>query len=485
MKRTLLIVASFGFTVCFFSTLGSAQSCAPPWSATTTYSSPGQAVSENGVNFKNNWWTQGDDPATHNGGPGSGQPWTSTGNCGACTTVPTVPTGLTAPSTTSCSATLTWTASTVPANCNAPTYSVTKNGMVIASNLSGTSFTVPALSPSTTFSFAVLATDKAGPSNPSAALNVTTHPGSCGPVGTGGKLFAPYIDMGLGASENVVATAQAAGLKGITLAFLVSSGNCNFGWGGVGGTLPTDNLPNGTSMQTVVQQLQANGMQIIISFGGAVGSITGGCTSASALQSNLQQVISRYNVKMLDFDMEASDTLGNGPGLQPLDQALKALKTANPGLTVSYTLPVEPFGLINTGLAVLQQAHADNFNPDVINVMAMDYGSANDNNGQMGLDATLAAQNTHNQVQTAGLTSSIGVTPMAGVNDGGIEVFQLADANTLLNFAESNSYITRIALWSFSRDNGSCPTNPGFAQATCSGISQSNFQFSQTFEAFQ
>ncbi|MCI0998424.1 hypothetical protein, partial [Pseudomonas corrugata] len=32
-------------------------------------------------NYTANWWTQGDDPATHSGATGSGQPWTSTGAC--------------------------------------------------------------------------------------------------------------------------------------------------------------------------------------------------------------------------------------------------------------------------------------------------------------------------------------------------------------------------------------------------------------------
>jgi|SRR5260370_1114831 len=187
---------------------------------------------------------------------------------------------------------------------------------------------------------------------------------------------------------------------------------------------------------------------------------------------------------MLDFDMEASDTLGDGAGLPPLIQALKRLKAANSGVVVSFTLPVLPAGLINTGLAVLNEAAKDGFNPDVINVMAMDYGSANDNNGQMGLDATLAAQNTHSQAMAAGLSSNIGLTVMIGINDTNTEVFQLADANTVLNFTSSNTYITRLAFWSFGRDNGGCP-NQGFASPTCSGIAQNNFQFSQSFEAFK
>ena len=57
-----------------------ATTCATAWSAATVYTAGGQS-SENSVNYQANWWTQGDDPATHNGGAGSGQPWTSLGAC--------------------------------------------------------------------------------------------------------------------------------------------------------------------------------------------------------------------------------------------------------------------------------------------------------------------------------------------------------------------------------------------------------------------
>ena len=60
--------------------------CAP-WSASTAYNA-GATVTENGVTYKANWWTQGNDPATSNGPTGSGQPWTITT---ACSTTPTPP----------------------------------------------------------------------------------------------------------------------------------------------------------------------------------------------------------------------------------------------------------------------------------------------------------------------------------------------------------------------------------------------------------
>jgi len=46
-----------------------AATCAAAWSAGTAYSG-GAVASENGVNYLANWWTQGDDPATHSGPTG-------------------------------------------------------------------------------------------------------------------------------------------------------------------------------------------------------------------------------------------------------------------------------------------------------------------------------------------------------------------------------------------------------------------------------
>lgn len=57
-----------------------ATTCAAAWSSATAYTA-GQQASENGTNYTANYWTQGNDPATSNGGSGTGQPWTSNGAC--------------------------------------------------------------------------------------------------------------------------------------------------------------------------------------------------------------------------------------------------------------------------------------------------------------------------------------------------------------------------------------------------------------------
>jgi len=62
------------------SSSGSGSGCAAAWSSTSVYTA-GMTASENGINYLANWWTQGQNPATNNGGAGSGQPWTSQGAC--------------------------------------------------------------------------------------------------------------------------------------------------------------------------------------------------------------------------------------------------------------------------------------------------------------------------------------------------------------------------------------------------------------------
>ncbi len=67
----------------------SGGSCWPAWNASTAYTG-GSQVSRNGQNYQAAYWTQGNDPATNSGPPGSGQPWIPMGSCsGGPTATPT------------------------------------------------------------------------------------------------------------------------------------------------------------------------------------------------------------------------------------------------------------------------------------------------------------------------------------------------------------------------------------------------------------
>jgi chitodextrinase len=64
-------------------TITGAPSCtAPQWNATTAYNTNNE-VQYSGIKYKANWWTQNQRPDLNNGGPGTGQPWTSLGACNA------------------------------------------------------------------------------------------------------------------------------------------------------------------------------------------------------------------------------------------------------------------------------------------------------------------------------------------------------------------------------------------------------------------
>ncbi len=447
---------------------GTGGSCAAAWVSTQVYTA-GMQASVAGVNYQANYWTQGNNPSTNNGGAGSGAPWTAIGSCttGTCTVVPSTPGGLTSPSQTSSSVSLSWNASSSGANCTVQ-YRVFLNG-TLNQTVTGTSATVGGLAASTSYQFSVAAIDQAGTSAQSGTVSATTKA-----AGTGGGTarFAPYADISLGSGSQIVANAQAAGLKAVTLAFLVDGG-CVANWGGLGGNVSNATFPNGTTVKSAIDGLVANGVAVIISWGGANGSIASSCSSASQIQAMYQSVFNAYpNITGQDFDVEG------GINNTAVAQALAGLKAANPGKQISLTLPVLPTGLVTAGLNIVSACHSAGFHPDTINVMAMDYGSANDNGGNMLLSAQQAAQATRNQTG-----DNIGITPMIGVNDTNTEIFTLSNASGLVSWAQGQTYVNRLAFWSLARDNGGC-ANQGFASATCSGVAQSTWQFSSLFKVF-
>jgi chitinase len=170
-------------------------SCDTPWSSTAVYTA-GMTASVNGENYVANFWTQGNNPSTNNGGAGSGEPWTATGACSSCSAKPATPTGLAASGTTQSGTNLSWTPVTPPASCSV-SYTVLQNGTSIATTTSA-SDAVTNLTPSTTYSFTVEATDSAGASSASSAVNVTTSASSCKTV--------PSAPAGLAASGTTDAT---------------------------------------------------------------------------------------------------------------------------------------------------------------------------------------------------------------------------------------------------------------------------------------
>jgi len=394
------------------------------------------------------------------------------------TSVPTVPTDLAASATSSSSTLLSWHGSSVPGGGAVTGYSIFEDGHQIATT-TGTSYRVGGLTPDTDYHFTVTATDAVGSSVQTGAVAVHTTV----PLRStdDGHMFSPYIDMAMSQDADLTAVSHASGIQNFTLAFMLAS-NQGIGWQGQG-TITDDTLSNGTTMLQQVQAVQAAGGHITISFGGAAGTEAAlAATSANQLQAQYQSVIDRYHVDSIDFDIEGA-AVADQHSLSLRDQALVGLQAANPGLKVSFTLPVLPTGLTADGLHVLQQAQVDGVRIDRVNIMTMDYGQSVDNNGQMGVSAIQATQATEQQLASIGLNAKIGITPMIGVNDIASEVFTKADAQALVNFAKTDPHVDMLAMWSVARDNGNS-AGAHYASSDSSGIAQQPFEFSSIFHQY-
>lgn len=81
----------------------------------------------------------------------------------------------------------------------------------------------------------------------------------------------------------------------------------------------------------------------------------------------------------------------------------------------------------------------------------------------------------------------IGLTPMVGVNDISVEVFSLADAQKVLNFAngEGKDYVAFLGFWSLNRDANDCKGGDGEVDLEVStGIVQGKWGFSLVLGVF-
>jgi hypothetical protein len=292
-------------------------------------------------------------------------------------------------------------------------------------------------------------------------------------------VFAPYVDTGL-SNTTLTTVASAYGTQFFELAFVDGAGCA---W----------SLPNQSSWQSQISALQGEGGDVSISFGGYTvdtdnADLGAQCSSASAMATQVESVVTTMNVTHLDFDIESNEET-NSADLTLTAQALALVRSwasANgKQLAISYTIPVLPTGLTSSGETVLTTAHANGFTPNVVNIMTMDYGTSGTEMGtaaNQALDATAGQLESIYGISASAAYAMLGNTPMIGQNDTSSEIFTVADASTVESYAAQKG-IALLSFWAEGRDNDGCP-NAGYASSTCSGISQSNGAFTQAFQAF-
>ncbi len=367
------------------------------WSASIAYTA-GAVVLDQGKTYTANWWTQGNEPVTNNGGAGSGQPWTLSSGC---STTPPPPTPTPPPPT-------------------------------------------PTPPPPT-------------PTPPA-------------PAPSGSTFYGPYKDItvSMNWNTNVISTAvtgtlspvlsvKPAKLKEITWAF--ATGACGSeNWGG---------LQAAAVASANVQAFVSAGVKYVISTGGAAGSFT------CANDTDFETFVNRYassSLAGIDFDIEAGQTSAD---IDNLVARVKASQSKHPGLRWSFTLATlggnSPQSLGSMGVTVMASIKSHGLTNYIVNLMAMDYGSAIASNCtlnssgkcDMGKSAIQSAVNLHNYYGVP--YSAIEITPMIGGNDATDETFSIADASTLSSWVKANGG-AGIHFWSLDRDHDCAP---GYASATC------------------
>jgi len=401
---------------------------------------------------------------------------TLTGPGGSPPSSPAVPAGLAVTGVTSSSASLSWTEAS--GSDPAASYDVYENGSLAASAKT-TSATVTGLAAGTTYQFTVAAVDAAGNSSaPSAAVSATTSGSSGASSNWRSPVYLMPLDNNPPAAAQIAGIMTATGEKDFMLSFVLDSGGCTPAWDGSSSQL----VSSDTTVAALVSAIRAAGGDAGVSFGGYNGTELGqDCSSASALASAYQSVITKYRLTHVDFDIE-NTALGDTANELKRFQAIAILEGEDPGLVVSLTIPMTSVGLPGTGTGEIQQAITAGARIDVVGIEDFDYGLTSGT--QVSSDETVASD-VAGQLESlygwpaATAWSHIGITLMNGHTDQPSELFTQATFSSLLSFAQTN-HVAWFTFWSFNRDQP-CPAGAvePWAPGTCSNISQNPYDFTK------
>jgi chitinase len=299
-------------------------------------------------------------------------------------TAPAAPTGLTVTGTTSSSVSLSWTA---PSG-TVTGYYVFENGSQVAS-VTGTSDTVTGLASSTSYTFTVAAYNSVGQSPQSGQVSATTS-ASGGGGGGGGSGLPAHLLMGYwqdftNGAEPLTLAAVPTSYNLVAVAF----GNSDSTPGQVTFSLDSglsSALGGYTQQQFMsdIKTLQSRGQKVILSVGGANGTISvDDATSASNFASSVYSIIAQYGFNGVDIDLE------NGVNPQYMASALEQLES-DVGSSLIITLAPQTVDTQSTGDDYLALALDIKSILTMINTQYYNSGSMN------GCDGNVYSEGTEN-----------------------------------------------------------------------------------------
>jgi chitinase len=192
-----------------------------------------------------------------------------------------------------------------------------------------------------------------------------------------------------------------------------------------------------------------------MSFGGEAGKeMANVIEDPVALEAAYQKVIDQYKFTWLDFDVEGNNLDKGKADSERRNTVLANLQKKNPGLIISYTLPVDPDGISEASRALLADAKAKGVQVHSANIMVMYFGkrfiNKGKSEGELGIESAKAA---YAQLQKIDPSIQIGLCPCLGPNgSSSSEFFGIEDAITLRAFADQTPWVCSLHYWSINDD---------------------------------
>jgi chitinase len=271
------------------------------------------------------------------------------------------------------------------------------------------------------------------------------------------RVFAPYMYIGAGDNFKLTDCADACGLKYYTLAFIIAQQQ------GRGKDVKYLQEPSwdgriSTSADLYHNQINAIrklGGDVIMSFGGEAGKeMANVIEDPVALEAAYQKVIDQYKFTWLDFDVEGNNLDKGKADSERRNTVLANLQKKNPGLIISYTLPVDPDGISEASRALLADAKAKGVQVHSANIMVMYFGkrfiNKGKSEGELGIESAKAA---YAQLQKIDPSIQIGLCPCLAPNGSSSgEFFGIEDTITLRAFADQTPWVCSLHYWSINDD---------------------------------
>jgi chitinase len=289
------------------------------------------------------------------------------------------------------------------------------------------------------------------------------------PAPASGPWIAPYDYLAAG-GPSPAQVMKTTGIRRFTLAFVVSDGACQPMWDN------GDPLA-GAPEEAAIREIRSAGGEAAVALGGMGGTKLGlTCTSPEALAGVYQQVISAYQLRSLDLDVEDAE-VGSSVARQRIIGALAIVRQRNPGLMISVTIAADSAGPESGGQELISQSAAAGLHIDAWTIMPFDFSGPGTDMASASIQAAEGLRDdlmsAYHESESAAYRT-MGISSMNGRTDAG-ELVSVADFQVILRYVLAH-HLARFAFWSVNRD---LPCTAGSDSNTCSGIAQQPYAFTR------